>query len=202
MNVRRLWILACTIAVALTVAACGSSNNPQTNKQSTVGQLSGHEVGSEINDGEYVEGGPITYQLQISRELNPYSVQDAHLIRGLPKGYPPPTADQFWYGVFMWAKNQHHHPYKTSDNFEIVDTTGAVYRPIDLNPQANPWAWTSQTLQYGETQPGEDSVQSDDEAQGGLLLFKLPYTVYSNRPLTLYILSPQGRKLSSISLDL
>ena len=135
MNVRRLWILACTIAVALTVAACGSSNNPQTNKQSTVGQLSGHEVGSEINDGEYVEGGPITYQLQISRELNPYSVQDAHLIRGLPKGYPPPTADQFWYGVFMWAKNQHHHPYKTSDNFEIVDTTGAVHRPIDLNPQ-------------------------------------------------------------------
>ena len=87
-NVRRLWILACALAVALAVAACGSSNNPSANEQSTVGQLSGHEVGSEINDGSYIQAGPITYQLQISRELNPYSVQDARTVKGLPDGVP------------------------------------------------------------------------------------------------------------------
>ena len=106
MNVRRLWILACALVVALAVAACGSSH--RATRHDPAGTLGGHEVGYEINDGSYIQAGPITYQLQISRELNPYSVQDAWYIKGLPAGFPPPTANQLWYGVFLWAKNQHH----------------------------------------------------------------------------------------------
>ena len=66
----------------------------------------------------------------------------------------------------------------------------------------NPWAWTSQLLQKNDTEPGEDSVQSEDPAQGGLLLFKLDNSAYANRPLTLYVLNHRGQKLGSISLDL
>jgi hypothetical protein len=198
-NVRRFWILACALAVALAVTACGSSSKQSTTE---TGQLSGHEVGSAENDGSYVQAGPITYQLQISRELNPYSVQDQWYVKGLPVGFPPPTADQLWYGVFLWATNQHHKAYHTSDNFEVVDTQGDVYRPIRLNPALNPYAWTSQLLQKGETQPGEDTLQSEGESQGGLLLFKLNSSAYADRPLTLFILSRGGRKLGSITLDL
>jgi hypothetical protein len=197
-NVRRLWIIACTLAVALAVAACGSSN-PHQGKP---GQLTGHEVGNEANDGSYIQAGPITYQLEIARELNPYSVQDKPYVQGLPKGLAPPTANQIWYGVFLWAKNQHHHAYQTSDNFEIVDSEGSTYHPIKLNPAENPYAWTPQLLQKNQTEPGQDSIQSEGESQGGLVLFKLDNAVYSNRPLMLYVLGVHDRKLGSIFLDL
>jgi hypothetical protein len=197
-NVRRFWILACALAVAFAVTACGSSKHAP----SKPGVLTGHEVGNEVNDGSYIQAGPITYQLEVSRELNPYSIQDAPYVKGLPAGFPPPTANQIWYGVFLWAKNQHHKAYRTSDNFEIVDTQGDVYRPVKLNTALNPWAWTSQLLQKNDTEPGENSVQSEGESQGGLLLFKLDISAYANRPLTLYVLNPSGQKLGSISLDL
>src|ERR1700743_1658045 len=122
-NVRRIWVIACLLAVALAVTACGTTPH----KAPLPGTLSGHEVGSEENNGEYIQAGPITYQLQISRELNQYSVQEGPHVQGLPQGYTLPNPDEFWYGVFLWAKNQHHHPYKTSDNFKIVDTQGNVY---------------------------------------------------------------------------
>jgi hypothetical protein len=197
-NVRRFWILACALAVAFAVTACGSSKHAP----SKPGVLTGHEVGNEVNDGSYIQAGPITYQLEVSRELNPYSIQDAPYVKGLPPGFPPPTANQIWYGVFLWAKNQHHKAYRTSDNFEIVDTQGDVYRPVKLNTALNPWAWTSQLLQKNDTEPGENSVQSEGESQGGLLLFKLDISAYANRPLTFYVLNPSGQKLGSISLDL
>jgi hypothetical protein len=200
-NVRRLWILACALVVAIAVAACGSSSSGVTLATTQPATLSGHEVGNEVNDGSYIQAGPITYQLQISRELNPFSVQDAWYIKGLPAGFPPPTANQLWYGVFLWAKNQHHKAYRTSDNFKIVDTQGDTYYPIKLDPALNPYVWTSQLLPYEGTYPVEDSVQSLGESQGGLLLFKLNSSAYANRPLTFYILDHSGRKLGSISLD-
>jgi hypothetical protein len=199
-NVRRLWILACALAVAIAVAACGSSSS-SVQPTTQPAPLTGHEVGNEINDGSYIQAGPITYQLQVSRELNPYSVQDKPYVQGLPAGFPPPTANQLWYGVFLWAKNQHHKAYRTSDHFKIVDTQGITYYPIKLNPAENPFVWQAQTLPYEGTYPGEDSIPSEGESQGGLLLFKLNSSAYANRPLTLYVLNHRGQKLGSISLD-
>ena len=88
------------------------------------------------------------------------------------------------------------------DNFEIVDTQGNVYRPVKLDTEVNPFAWTSQTLSNLETEPGPNTVASDGPTQGGLLLFKMSSSVYSNRPLTLFILGPDHRKLGGISLNL
>jgi hypothetical protein len=198
-NVRRLSLLACALVVALAVAACGSSSVKQATTQPA--PLSGHEVGNEINDGSYIQAGPITYQLQISRELNPYSVQDKPYVQGLPAGFAQPTANQLWYGVFLWAKNQHHRVYSTANNFKIVDTQGITYYPIKLDPALNPFAWQPALLRYESTYPTPNSIQENGESQGGLLLFKLNASAYSNRPLTFYILNHRGRKLGSISLD-
>jgi hypothetical protein len=198
-TVRRFCLLACALLAATAVAACGSSSVKQSTTQPAA--LSGHEVGNEINNGSYIQAGPITYQLQVSRELNPYSVQDKPYVQGLPAGFAQPTADQLWYGVFLWAKNQHHKTYRTSDNFKIVDTQGITYYPIKLNPAENPFVWQAATLPYEGTYPGQDTVQSQGESQGGLLLFKLNDSAYSNRPLTLYVLNHSGQKLGSISLD-
>jgi hypothetical protein len=184
-SARRLWIIACALGLAVGLAACGQTSQPT----------------SELNNGVYVDAGPITYQLQVSRELNPFLVEDRQYLAGLPAGTPAATANQLWYGVFLWAKNQTEQPQPTASTFDIVDSNGDHFVPIRLDSALNGYAWTQQTLLPGGVQPEANTTASFGPTQGGLLLFKLPTSVYSNRPLTLQIHAPGGAK-GQISLDL
>lgn len=201
MSLPRLRTAAAALALTLAVAGCATSSSSNQHHHAG-GQLSGQEVADSNNDGAYVQAQGVTYQLQVSRALNPYAVEDSQYVKGLPPGTARPTGQQLWYGVFLWAKNQYHRPYRTSDNFEIVDTQGNVYRPLKLNTAENPFAWTAQTLAPGTTEPGQDTIAATAFNQGKLLLFKLNTSVYDNRPLTFYILSSSNQKLAAISLDL
>jgi hypothetical protein len=195
---RRLLIALCALTLALGIAACGN-NHPQDPSAAPSRQ---NEADAN-NDGGYVDAGPITYQLEISRALNQYSSEDSQYVKGLPSGVTNSlAATQLWYGVFLWAKNQTKQAEITSDSFEVVDTQGNTYYPVKLNSSLNPFAWTAQRLQPLATEPGPNTVMSDGPTQGGLLLFKVPTSVYSNRPLTLYILGAGNKKLGSISLNL
>jgi hypothetical protein len=185
---RRFWILACLVATSLGLAACGRQAHPT--------------VADPENDGVYVDAGGITYQLQISRQLNQYSVEDSQYIRGLPAGTPNPTPDQLWYGVFLWAKNQSDQARPVTDTFAIVDTQGNTYKPIDINPELNPYAWRPAVLAPSGTEPSAATTAASGPTQGGLLLFKLNNAVYSNRPLTLFIHAQGTAKPAEISLDL
>jgi hypothetical protein len=184
---RRHWILALVAAMSLGLGACGRESHPT--------------VADADNDGFYVDAGKVTYQLQVSRELNQYSTEDSQYLTGLPSGTPPPKPDQLWYGVFLWAKNQSSTPQTTSDSFDIVDTQGNKYFPLALNPALNPYAWRSLTLAPSATEPGLDTSASEGPTQGRLVLFKLNTSVYSNRPLTLQIHAPGASQPSTISLD-
>jgi hypothetical protein len=183
---RRLPIIVSAAVLSLALAACGKSNNPP----------------SAENDGVYVQGGPITYQLQVSRELNQYATEDSQYLKGLPGGTASLTASQEWYGVFLWAKNQTKQPEETSTNFDIVDTQGNHYYPVAVDPATNQYAWTAQRLSPGGVEPGPDTTASFGPTQGGLLLFKLSTSVYDNRPLTLEIRGPTQKVWATISLDL
>ncbi len=183
---RRLLTLSCAAALAVGLAACGKSNDPLTAN----------------NDGVYVEAGPITYQLQVSRELNQYATEDRQYLVGLPAGAGALAPDQEWYMVSLWAKNQTNRVARTSDNFAIVDTQGNPYFPVPVDTSVNQYAWTPQLLAPGAIEPGPDTTASFGPTQGGLLLFKLNSTVYDNRPLTLEIRSPSGKVWGAISLDL
>ena len=202
MSLRRLSTVVAALLIGLTATGCATHSAADVHHAG--GILSGTEVADSNNDGAYIEARNITYQLQISRQLNPFSVQDRQFLVGLPSGMTPTglAPNELWYGVFLWAKNQHHAPHWTSDRFEIVDTQGNTYHPIKLDTAINPLAWKSQQLQYGDTEPGEDQIATQFFEGGKLVLFKLNDSIYSNRPLTLYILSPQNKKIGSISLDL
>lgn len=169
---------------ALGLAACGQQSHPT----------------SGDSEGAYVDAGPITYQVQLSRELNPYAVEDKEYLSG--QSATPPKPDEEWFGVFLWAKNQSHAAAPTADTFDIIDTQGNRYFPIPINAQVNPFAWTQQTLAHGGIEPGPDTAASFSPTQGGELLFKLNSSVYGNRPLTLEIYPPGQSRPSSISLDL
>jgi hypothetical protein len=170
-------------ALGVGVAACGKANNPTTAE----------------NNGVYVIAGPITYQLEVSRELNQYSTEDSQYLSGVPAGSSSLSPSQIWYAVFLWAKNQTRQPETTSTNIDIVDTQGTLYHPIAVK---NPYVWTAQRLGPNGIEPGPDTAASFGPTQGGLLLFKLNTSVYDNRPLMLEIKSPSGRVWGQISLDL
>jgi hypothetical protein len=191
MTSRRFRILVGALAIAAALSACGARGG-----QSTVGDAN--------NTGVYVRGGHVTYQVEISRELNPYATEDRAYLAGLPAGTTPPGADQLWFAVFMWAKNfttKAREAVAPSD-FDIVDTQGNTYYPIALDPSINPLAWTQMRLGPQATEPQVDSLASDDASQGSELLFKLNDSIYENRPLTLQIHVPGQAHPSTISLDL
>lgn len=184
MSARRVWILVCALALAVGLGACGQVSDPSSSE----------------NDGVYVDAGPLTYQLQISRQLNQYAVEDRQYLAGLPAGQGTLTPSQLWYGVFLWAKNQTNQYHATADKFTIVDTTGHPYYPINLDAELNGYAWTQQVLAPTAVEPEPNTTASFGPTQGGLILFKLPISVYSNRPLKLSIYPPSG-KPATISLD-
>jgi len=174
--------------LALATAGCGKSRV--------------HREASAENNVVYVSAGPITYQLEVSRELNQYSAEDSQYLAGVPRATSSLQPNQLWYGVFLWAMNQNKVAERTSSDFVIEDTQGNRYYPIEVSRASNPYMWISQMLNPGGIEPGPDTTASFGPTQGGLLLFKLNTSVYDNRPLTLEILGPSRRVLGAISLDL
>jgi hypothetical protein len=183
----RATALAGAVALSLGVAGCGKENNPP----------------SVENDGVYEQAGNVTYQLEVSRQLNQYSTEDSQYVKGVPATEQTLAPSALWYGVFLWAQNQTKSPQRTTDHFDIVDTVGHHYYPIPLNTSLNPFAWTAQTLAPDAIEPGPSTIAREGPTQGGLVLFKLNQSVYSDRPLTLEIRSPTTNTVeATISLDL
>jgi hypothetical protein len=186
-----LLILVLTAGVlAIALGGCG---------RSTLTGVSQDELSA---GGEpYFNLGNVTYQIEISRQLNPFGVEDVQYLAGVKDAQDLP-ANQLWFGVFLWAKNQDKQVQNTADTFEIVDSGGTVYRPTPLNASVNPYAWTKQALSQNQIEPLPGSTASNGSTGGGLILFKLNDAVYDNRPLTLKIFKPGDPKPADISLDL
>lgn len=152
------------------------------------------------NEGVYVDAGQVSYQVQVSRQLNPFNSEDRAYLTGVSA--PAPKPDEEWFAVFLWAKNGSHSNQTTANTFDIIDTQGNKYVPVAVNPGANPYAWTSQSLRPLGTEPAPDTTAAYGPTQGSELLFKLNISAYASRPLTLEIHSPSGSQTASVSIDL
>jgi len=189
----RLPLLLAVAALAVGVSGCGILQRTNQTGVSENQLAAGGEP--------YFWAGPVTYQVQVSRQLNPYEADDVQYLAGVA-GAQNLNSQQFWFGVFLWAKNQTNRYVTTTDTFKLVDSNGDVFTPVQLNPSVNQYAWTAQTLSPDGIEPVADSAASDASAGGGLVLFKLDQNVYSNRPLTLEVFAPGHSKPSMASLDL
>lgn len=186
------------LLLAVALLAVGLSGCALTGRHTLTGVTQ-----DELSAGgePYFNAGPITYQVQESRQLNPFDQGDVQYFAGV-KDAQSIGPNQLWFGVFLWAKNQTKGLQTTADTFKIVDSEGTVYYPTVLNPSINPYAWSAQTLSQNGTEPSADSTAAAGPTGGGLILFKLNQTIYSNRPLTLEIFAPGQSKPSKVSLDL
>lgn len=182
----RLTALVALSVAALGLAACGDK------------ELIVREAETE---GIYVDVGDLDYQVQISRILNPAIAPDDSYLLGVPDFVQPPDEEETWFGVFLRVANQTDEPHRSAEDIHIVDTQDNEFRPIDLDPQQNAFAYVPGVIEAGELSPTADSAGSLNSAQGRLLLFKVTYKSLGNRPLELIIEGEDGTE-AAIGLDL
>jgi hypothetical protein len=178
--------LLCVVALAAVVASgCGNKEDKVTLAET---------------EGIYVTVDDLKYQIQISRILNPAAPDDSAYLRGLAAGEET-ADDEVWYGIFMRVENDSDDAHPTADEFTIRDTQGAEFEPIDVDPQANDFAYEPTELQPGKIVPALDTPAADNTIRGALILFKLKTESLGNRPLELEIHSPSGGEDAVIDID-
>ena len=109
-----------------------------------------------------------------------------------PKGFE-------WFGIFMRVKNysdQTQTPVPASA-YTVTDTQGHTYRPMTLDRNRNPLAYTPVKMTPAAWLPNPNSIAGQLSIAGEVLLFRSPLATIQNRPLTLHI-----RGGASVSLDL
>jgi hypothetical protein len=182
----RLATLVIAALAAVVLAGCG-------NKVDTaiVGETEGIYVG--------VDG--LTYQVQISRILNPASDEDQAYLRGLPEDEAEPADDEVWFGIFMRVENETDEPLEAAEQFRIHDTQETEFEPLELDPAVNVFAYEPGTVGPGELIPRVNSPAADNTIQGALLLFRMKVESLGNRPLELEIESREGGDNAIVDLD-
>jgi hypothetical protein len=153
-------------------------------------------------EGIYVDVGGLTYQVQLSRFLNPGDVEDKEYLHGLPEGISPQLpGDETWFGVWMRVKNYSEEALKPTNEFIITDTEENEFRPVPLDSSANPFVYEPILLQHAQVLPTPDSAAASGPIQGSLILFRLKTDSLQNRPLKLSI-EENGTEPGEIDLDL
>jgi hypothetical protein len=182
---RRTLTLLLVVLAALAVGACGDK---------TAKTLHGD------TEGSYIDVGPMKYQVQISRLLNPFDPEDRGYLVDLPAGESL-GADEDWFAVFMRVENGSENAASVASQYEIVDTQENKYTPIEMGPK-NVFAYRAGTLGAHQVLPFANSSAGQNTIQGAMLLFKIPVANFANRPLVLRILPPEGAGTAVGTVDL
>lgn len=163
-------LLALSLVAALVAGGCGAEHGPEGRTAAET-------------EGLYLDLAGAKYQIQMSRQLNEADKEDKGYLKGLPEGTEAPGADETWFGIFLRVENVTDETIVPADEFEIVDTEGKVFKPIELDPESNPFAYEPEPIAPDELLPHADSVAGAGLTNGALVLFKLPYEAFDNRPL-------------------
>ena len=197
MKLRALIVSLLGLALAVSFAACG-------NKEETV-------VEAE-NEGIYIDVSGLTYQVQVSRELNPRDIEDQAYLKGLPPGTPPLRANESYFAVFLKVWNEGSDPARAAEEFRVVDTqytegmpceaSKGCFESVALDTNTNQFAYTPTQIDPGETYPPASSTAYEGVIAGSALIFRIPYASYDNRPLDLLVKSAASATEGSVRLDL
>jgi hypothetical protein len=171
-------LLACC---ALALGACGESHSKVT---------TGTYAGESGANAPYLDVGPLKYEVQLSRQLNPTNSEDAAYLAGFSPAQLALAPGQEWFGVFLQVYNTGEDGAPAATAITISDTQGHVYSP--LQPAAeNEFVYRAGTVNGKGQIPEPDTVAYAGRTQGALLLFKIQTESLSNRPLEIKISNPQ-----------
>jgi hypothetical protein len=165
------------VALCLTLAAVAAGCG---NKRATVTEAE--------TEGPYLTVGPLKYQVQISRLLNPRDIEDSAYLQGVAPGQSRLAPGETWFAVFIRVVNETRRGEPAAGDFEIEDTQGHTFLPVQLVDR-NPFAYRAARVPPGGTLPTPGSPAYEGPIGGSLVLFKLTFDSLGNRPLELRIRS-------------
>lgn len=174
-------VLAAVVAIASGVVLSGCDTAPENADQVTEGQ------GIKIDD--------LLFNVQITRELNPFDTEDkAYLV-----GQKPLGPDEYYLGVFMRVQNEGDASAQVPTDMSVVDTVGDTFKPL---PSDSLFALRlGDTLHGGDQLPEGESVAANGPIQGSMVLFRIDTSAIQDRPLTLHITTSTG-STGEVELDI
>lgn len=184
MKSRRLlrFPLVCVVAVVLGLGAgaCGNANEMVTHADT---------------EGPYLDVGPLKYQVQISRQLNPRDTEDSAYLKGVA-GADQLRPDETWFAVFVRVINDTERSHLAAADFSIEDTDGRTFPPVAVGD--NPFAYRPIEVPARGALPAQGTLAESAAIGGTMVLFKLTLSSLANRPLELKIKSPEPPQRESI----
>lgn len=186
-------LLALMVISALVLGACSDDSHTRV--------TTGTYAGESGQNAPYLNVGPLIYEVQLSRELNPADTEDAAYLRGLTPAQRNLAPGEEWFGVFLQVYNESSAPHPAATSLTISDTEGNVYAPI-LPAFTNEFAYRGGVLDSKGRIPALNTVAADGPTQGALLLYKIRVVSLDNRPLELKIVDPlDPTQTASAELD-
>jgi hypothetical protein len=181
MSLRKPFLLLAALLAALALGACGDSHTKVTD---------GTYAGESGKNAPYLDVGPLVYQVQLSRQLNPTNSEDSGYLQGVPYSEGRLLPGEEWFGVFIQVYNYTDHSHKAAEVISISDTEGNVYKPVAVL-STNHYVYRAGTVPAKNLLPNPDTTAQFGPTQGQLLLFKIKTASLDNRPLEVKITNPE-----------
>jgi hypothetical protein len=180
------------VLAALALSACGESHTKVT---------TGTYAGESGQNAPYLNVGPLIYEVQLSRQLNPTNSEDAAYLQGLGAAESKLETGQEWFGVFVQVYNNGKHSERAAETMTISDTQGNVYAPI-VPSQPNAYTYRGGVIAPKGQIPPPDTTAFLGATQGELLLYKIKISSLDSRPLEIKITNPEDlAESASAELD-
>jgi hypothetical protein len=185
-------LVVLALLAVLALGACGDSHT----RVST-----GTYAGESGANAPYLDVGPLIYEVQLSRQLDPFDTEDAAYLQGLSPAQRKLEPGQEWFGVFMQVYNNSSRALPASDGLTVTDSQGNSYVPV-VPGQVNQFAYRAGLVPGKGQLPVPDSIAHAGPTQGALLLYKIQVVSLDNRPLQLKIVDPaNSSQTASAELD-
>lgn len=177
----RLALIALLLLGTLALSACGDSHTRVT---------TGTYAGESGANAPYLNVGPLVYEVQLSRELNPFNSEDSEYLQGLEGSTAKLEPGQEWFAVFLQVYNDTSHELPASSQITIYDTQGNTYSPIVPN-SSNLFAYRGGGVPPKSQLPVPGTIADQVGSQGEVLLFKIQIVSLDNRPIEMKIVDPE-----------
>jgi hypothetical protein len=177
----RVSLLVLLLVPVLALSACSDSSHTRV--------TTGTYAGESGQNAPYLNVGPLSYEVQLSRELNPYDTEDATYLTGLTPAQRKLAPGEEWFAVFMQVYNESSVPHPATKSITISDTQENIYTPI-VPGLTNEFAYRGGLLAPKGRIPALDTTAANGPTQGALLLFKIKIVSLDNRPIEIKIGDP------------
>ncbi len=179
-SLRKTPLILLALVAVFALSACGDSHSKVT---------TGTYAGEGGAAAPYLNVGPLSYQVQVSRELNPANAEDAAYLQGLTPAEAHLAPGEEWFAVFIQVYNNTSEEHQAANKFIVYDTQGNVYSPV-VPDQTNLFAYRGGLVPPESQLPEPGTVADDVGAQGAMLLYKVQLASLENRPWNLRIVDP------------